>query len=66
MKRIALIKNGIVQSIAVWDGTSLWNPGENFILIDVTDIFCGPGFLYNGENFFIPQPEEVEDPCDCE
>lgn len=36
MKRIALIVNGIVANIAVWDGISMWEP-EGFELIDITD-----------------------------
>lgn len=45
MKRIAMIKDGVVQNIALWDGEAPWSP-EGFILIDVTDMNVGPDFTY--------------------
>ena len=38
MRRIAMVANGIVVEVAVWDGESLWTPGEQFKLVDVTDM----------------------------
>jgi hypothetical protein len=37
MKKIAMILNGSVYNIAAWDGLSVWLPGEQFTLVDVTD-----------------------------
>ena len=38
MRRVAMIANARVTMIAVWDGESEWTPGEQYALIDVTDI----------------------------
>jgi hypothetical protein len=54
MKRIAMIKNGIVQNIALWDGVSPWSP-EGFILVDVTNLDVGPGFTYSNGVFTPPE-----------
>ncbi len=49
MHRIAMILNGIVENIAVWDGVSLWQP-EGFTLVDVTDQpQVSPGYRYDPE-----------------
>lgn len=58
MRRIAMIKDGVVQNIALWDGVSEWSP-EEFILVDVTDSpEVGPNFIYlDGE--FSPPISEV-------
>lgn len=77
--RVATIKLSnlsIVDNIASWDGVSAWNP-PNVLRVDVTGIFCGPGFLVsdlaattgpdgadNWRTATFTQPEEppVEDP----
>jgi len=61
MKNIAMIQNGIVQNIAVWDGISIWNPGPQFTLVDVTNKLDINGnavsieWSYDGNNFSPPQ-----------
>ena len=51
MKRIALINNGVVENVALWDGITAWNP-EGFLLIDITDNpDVDKGWLYDGNNF---------------
>lgn len=56
MKRMAMIKDGMVYDIAVWDGVSPWNPG--YLLVDVTDKpEVKIGDLYDGENF-TPAPQD--------
>lgn len=35
MRRIAIIENGKVVNIAVWDGVSVWNPDAQ--TVDVTN-----------------------------
>lgn len=37
MKRVALMKDGRVVNIALWDGIKTWNPGEDYQLVDVTE-----------------------------
>lgn len=49
--------NGIVDNIAKWEGDENWKNimiSKGYLLIDVTNIFCGPGFTYDGTNFFPP------------
>lgn len=54
MKRIAMIQNGIVQNIAVWDGISNWKP-EGYDLVDVTDLSqVDIGWAYDGKSFSQP------------
>lgn len=48
MRNIALVLDGIVVAIAVWDGESHWNPGEQYTLLDVTDYDVSPGDEYIG------------------
>lgn len=56
MKRIAMIADGAVESVAAWDG-SPWDPG--CVLVDVTDQpAVGPGWLYDGAAFTAPAPAE--------
>ena len=57
MKTIAMIKNGLVENTALWDGVCKWNPGEEFTLVEVTGTTIGPGWTYDGENFTAPPRE---------
>lgn len=51
MKRIAMVKDGVVDNIAAWDGISDWNP-EGYQLIDISDKpSVDIGDLYDGSNF---------------
>lgn len=54
MRRIAMIKNGVVQNIALWDGEAPWSP-EGFILVDVTTLDVGPSYTYLDGVFSQPQ-----------
>lgn len=60
MKRIAMIVNGIVANIAVWDGVSAWEP-EGFELVDITEIPLpiSLDWLFDAatQTFSPPQPE---------
>lgn len=51
MRRIAMIKAGVVMDIAIWNGSSTWTP-TGYTLVDITsqptvDI----GWTYDGTNF---------------
>lgn len=35
-KRMALIKNGVITNIAIWDGVAVWHPSD-VTLIEVTN-----------------------------
>ncbi len=52
MLRMAIIEDGLVINTARWDGVSPWNPGDTYVLLDVTDkpTVC-KGWRYDGENF---------------
>jgi hypothetical protein len=60
MQLIALIRNGIVSSVAVWDGISEWSPGSQYTQVNVTNLSCvdgspiGPQCTYDGTNFYPP------------
>lgn len=57
MRRIAMIKDGVVQNIALWNGETPWKP-EGFIFFDVTDYpEIGPGFTYVNGVFSEPVEE---------
>lgn len=60
VKRIAIIKNGVVENIAVWDGVSPWNPPADS-KVDITakpDIVIGAA--YDGKDFTNPAPKPIE------
>jgi len=56
---IALINNGIVDNIIVAELDFAEQLGFEQV-IDVTDIFCSIGWLYDGSNFTEPKQPEVE------
>ena len=56
MKTMALIRDGVVANIAKWDGVSEWNPGEEFMMVDATDVSVGIGWVYVDGVFIAPPP----------
>jgi len=57
MQRYALINSqNIVENIAFWDGVSEWTPPKNMICINVENIECDIGSIYNGSTFVKPEP----------
>lgn len=60
IKRIAMIKNGLVENVAIVEEGSDWAP-EGFELIDVTDqVEVGPGWAYADGIFTAPPPLILE------
>lgn len=55
--RIAMIRNGIVENIADWDGVTEWHP-EGFELIDVTQVLCHIGDTYTDGVFSPPESDQ--------
>lgn len=61
-RRVAMIKDGVVWNIAVWDGTSNWNPGSVFKLVDVTDQpRCDIGWVDSGGELSPPVPSDQDE-----
>jgi len=54
--RYAIIKDGVVVNVILWDGQAEWQPPEGATLVNVDDIIFGPGYLYDGETFTDPSP----------
>lgn len=54
---MALIKDGIIQSFAIWDGQSEWDPGSDYEVIDVTGVLCDFNWIYNEESGEFSAPE---------
>ena len=62
MKRIALIEDCMVFSVAAWDGEAEWHPGDQFTLVDVTERpEIGRNWLYTDGVFSAPIPEEISE-----
>lgn len=51
----AVVNDGIVTNIVLWDGESEWEPGSG-IAIPI-DGPCGIGWGYDGENFVAPEQD---------
>lgn len=58
--KYAMIRDGVVFNVAVWDGESAWEPGCE--VVDITGVYAGVGWSWDGNTFTAP-PEvpEVED-----
>ena len=57
MKEWAVVENGIVVNVVLWDGISEWHAGEDQEVIEVVgDSQAGIGWIYSG-GVFVPPPE---------
>ncbi|ELQ7224703.1 hypothetical protein QQ528_003577 [Escherichia coli] len=58
-KIYAVVNNGIVVNIAVWDGESEWEPTDGVAVLAEDGV--GVGWSYDGEKFIKPasKPEAV-------
>jgi hypothetical protein len=70
IERYAMIRNGIVENICVWDGVIYspetgvgWTPPEGYEIICVEDIFCDIGWTWDGQNFINPNPPADPEPA---
>lgn len=59
VRRYAIVRNNIVENVIIIDGDGSWYTVEGAEVIDVTDIFVGPEFIYNEDGTF-SQPSEVQ------
>ena len=58
IKRYAVITNGKVDNICLWDGdTAKWTPEAGTEVVEVSDNI-GPGWLVDGDGFVPPPPPQ--------
>ena len=55
IKRYAIIANGKVDNICLWDGVTPWTPNAGTEVVEAPDNI-GPGWLVDGEGFVPPPP----------
>ena len=57
MYKYALINNqNIVDNIVIWDGGDSWQPPQTMTCINVENIECRIGWVYDGSVFTAPEP----------
>lgn len=54
--RYALVRDGVVVNVIVWDGESEWTTPEGCVAVEC-DNTVGPRFTYDGKTFSPPAPE---------
>lgn len=54
-KRYAVIVDGKVDNVILWDGETDWVEDANTIAL-ADDSPIGPGYAYDGVNFVAPSP----------
>lgn len=60
MYKYALINNqNIVDNIVLWDGETVWTPPNKLQPINVENIECDIGWIYDGSVFTAPEIIEV-------
>jgi len=61
--RHAIIKNGLVTNVVLWDKQTDWTPPEGAEVVALDDgTPAGPGWTYDGTTFTPPPPEpELDD-----
>lgn len=60
MTRYAMIRDGQVVNVILWDGEADWTPDPDFTVIDCPDEV---GIGWTWDDGFIPPPVPVEDPA---
>lgn len=65
MTRYAVIEQGRVVNVVLWDGEEKWLPGKKFTVIDCGDL-VGIGWTHDDDGFHappLPPKDPVEDPA---
>jgi hypothetical protein len=57
-----MIRGGVVENVAEWDGESEWNPGDDYDVIDCAPQ-VSPGWLHDDDGFRAPPEPVVENPA---
>ena len=55
-KRHAIIRNGIVEEVIIWDGKAKWSPPEGTICLSCEKQDAKIGDLYQNGEFVTPPP----------
>lgn len=53
-QRYAVVRDGVVENVVVWDGESDWQPPEGTTLVLSDE--AGPGDTHDGKTFTPPEP----------
>ncbi len=64
VERWAICFDNVCQNICLWDGQSYdpstnptaWQPPEGALMVNVQNIFCDIGWVWNGSEFINPNP----------
>jgi hypothetical protein len=55
MNSYAIVENGVVVNVVLWDGVVEWTPPASAIVHQLQDgVSCGPGYTFDGTNFVGP------------
>ncbi|HGG0598098.1 hypothetical protein M8T05_11230 [Enterobacter roggenkampii] len=54
----AVVENGIVINVVIWDGESGWVPEEGYVV--KADDSVGIGWVYDGKGFTPPITENIQ------
>ena len=57
----AIIRNGTVENVVLWDGETEWTPPEGTELVALDGRPAGPGWSFDGTTFTPPPAEQVEE-----
>lgn len=61
MKKYAIIKNGKVVNVAIWDGERMWSHGRDEVVELQAGQVISAGWDYVDNEFIVPiEPEEEE------
>ena len=57
MNRYALIQDGIVTNVILWDGKSQWLKSSDLLILLSMDSPVCPSYTYDGAFFTAPSPQ---------
>jgi hypothetical protein len=55
MSKYAIVDNGVVINIVVWDGAATWSPDSGEPVEIKDSVFVDLGYLYSNEQFTAPE-----------
>lgn len=61
MNKYAIIKDGVVDNIVLWDGKTPYDPGKGCVLVDLAGLDAvGIGDTFDGKTFTPGNPEPAD------